>query len=220
MTHLLLTWGYLALFLITLLAATGFPTGSELVIAFAGALASGRFPAAHHHHLNLLVVILVATAGELIGSFAGYGIGRIGGRPLVERAGRYVLATKRDLDRGEALFARHGDPVVFFGRFIPLVRSFVGLAAGIAEMSVARFAVFTGLAAAIWCAAFAIVGDLLGAGWASALHRVSIVGYVAAAIIGALVVAAFFVRLRAVRLERAAAGPSVPPKSGPDDLER
>src|ERR1019366_1546520 len=100
-------------------------------------------------HLNLLIVILIATVAELIGSFLGYGIGRAGGRPLVERIGRFVLVTNADLDRAERLFSRHGEPVVFFGRFIPLLRSFVGLAAGIAEMAVAKFALFTALAAAI-----------------------------------------------------------------------
>src|SRR3984957_13052269 len=96
MTHLLLTWGYVALFLATLLAAMGIPTGSELVIGYAGALASGHVGGSHHH-LNIVVVIVLATAGELIGSFVGYGIGRLGGRPLVERVGRYVLITKADL---------------------------------------------------------------------------------------------------------------------------
>jgi membrane protein DedA with SNARE-associated domain len=206
MTHLLLTWGYGALFVATLLAATGIPTGSELVIAYAGALASGHV-AGGGQHLNLPVVIVLATLGELLGSFAGYGIGRVGGRPLVERLGRYVLLTNADLERGERLFARHGEPVVFFGRFIPLLRSFVGLAAGLAEMTVAKFAVFTALAAAIWCTAFALLGDALGASWSKVLHDVSDAGYAVGAVIGIAVVAALVVRLRAVRAERAAVAP-------------
>ena len=206
MTHLLLTWGYLALFVVTLLAATGIPLGSELVIAYAGALASGLV-GGHGHHLNLIAVIAIATAGELIGSYAGYGIGRIGGRSLVERVGRYVLVTKADLDRGERLFARHGEPVVFFGRFIPLVRSFVGLAAGVAEMSVAKFAIFTGLAAAIWCAGFAILGDALGASWNKAVHSASDVGYVVAGILVAGVAAVLVNRLRTLRAEAVQAEP-------------
>ena len=201
MTHLLLTWGYAALFLATVLAAMGIPTGSELVIAYAGALASGHVGASTHH-LNLAAVIVLATLGELLGSFAGYGIGRVGGRPLVERLGRYVLLTNADLDRTERVFARHGEPVVFFGRFIPLLRSFVGLAAGIAEMTVAKFAVFTALAAAIWCTGFALLGDALGASWDNVLHNVSDAGYVVAALVVVAVVVLFVGRIRTVRAER------------------
>jgi membrane protein DedA with SNARE-associated domain len=203
MTHLLLTWGYVALFVATVLAAMGIPTGSELVIAYAGALASGHVGGSGHH-LNLAVVIVFATLGELIGSFAGYGIGRLGGRTVVERLGRYVMLTNADLDRAELLFARHGEPVVFLGRFIPLVRSFVGLAAGLAEMTAAKFAVFTALAAAIWCAVFALLGDALGASWDKVLHNVSNAGYVIAPVVIMAVFILLIGRLRVLRAERAA----------------
>jgi membrane protein DedA with SNARE-associated domain len=196
-THLLLTWGYVALFLAVLLAAMGIPTGSELVIAFAGALASGKVGGSGHH-LNIVVVIALASVAELLGSFLGYGIGRIGGRPLVGRLGRYVLLAPRDLDRAERLFARHGQPVVFFGRFVPLVRSFVGIAAGIAEMPVLAFALFTGLAAVLWCTAFAVIGEHLGAQW-DHLKGLSTVGYVVAVLLVALVTVAFVKRFRAMR---------------------
>jgi membrane protein DedA with SNARE-associated domain len=202
-THLILTWGYIALFLVTLLAATGIPTGSELVIAYAGALASGHLTDIHHH-LNIVVVIILATAGELIGSFAGYAIGRFGGRPLVQRVGRYVLLTNADLDRAERLFERHGEPVVFFGRFIPLVRSFVGLAAGIAEMSVARFATFTALAAGIWCTGLALLGYALGASWDHVIRKVSDAGYVVAGVVVVVLLVLLAGRLRAVKAERRA----------------
>ena len=79
----------------------------------------------------------------------GYSIGRVGGRPLLERIGKYLLITNHDLDRAEGLFARHGQPIAFFGRFIPIVRSFIGLGAGIAEMAVTRFVACTAAAAAI-----------------------------------------------------------------------
>jgi membrane protein DedA with SNARE-associated domain len=204
-THLLLSWGYTALFVATLLAAMGLPTGSEIVIAYAGALASGHVGDGNAHHLNLVLVIILATIGELIGSFLGYGIGRIGGRPLVERLGRYVLVTNADLDRAERLFARHGEPVVFFGRFLPLLRSFVGLAAGIAEMALAKFAIFTALAAAMWCTAFALLGYSLGASWNKVLRHVSDAGYVVAALLVAAVIALFLHRLRAVRADRSLA---------------
>jgi membrane protein DedA with SNARE-associated domain len=198
----LLTWGYLALFIATLLAAMGFPTGSEIVIAYAGALASGH-AGTSAHHLDLYVVIAVATLGEFFGSFLGYGIGRVGGRPLVERAGRFVLITNADLDRAERLFAERGEPVVFLGRFIPLLRSFVGVVAGIAEMAIVKFALFTALASAMWCSAFAVLGFTLGASWNRVLHKVSDVGYVIAAIVIVVALVMLLRRFRAVRAESA-----------------
>src|SRR5579859_505280 len=106
----------------------GLPVGSELAIIGGGALASGLVPG-EGHPLNLAIVILLAVLGEVLGSGAGYAIGRFGGRALVDRVGKYVLLTHKDLDRAEAWFARRGEPVVFFGRFIPLLRSFVSFAA-------------------------------------------------------------------------------------------
>jgi hypothetical protein len=89
MEHFLTTWGYLALFVATFISSMAIPVGADIAIGYAGALASGQLTA--EHHMNLLAVILVATLGEVCGSLAGYTIGRVGGRPLVDRAGRYVL---------------------------------------------------------------------------------------------------------------------------------
>src|SRR4051812_36524023 len=124
MEHFLATWGYLALFVATAVSSLGIPIGSEIAIAYGGALASGQLLTSSHDHLQLGLVILVATVGELCGSLVGYSVGSFGGRPLVDRLGRYVLLTKRDLDRAEHWIARRGEPLVFVGRFVPLVRSF------------------------------------------------------------------------------------------------
>ena len=94
----------------------------------------------------------------MLGSLAGYLIGYFGGRPLVDRVGKYVLLTHKDLDRAEAWFARRGEPLVLFGRFIPLLRSFVSFAAGLGEMAVAKFLVFTVIGCAIWCTALTSSG--------------------------------------------------------------
>jgi membrane protein DedA with SNARE-associated domain len=207
MTHFLLDWGYLALFVATLLAAMGIPTGSELVIAFAGALASGKVTDTHHH-LALVWVIVIATVGELVGSMFGYSIGRLGGRPLLERVGKYVLVTHEDLDRAELMFQRHGQSIAFFGRFIPLVRSFVGLGAGIAEMSVARFVACTAVASAIWCSAFALIGYEVGGRWSKDLHDVSVATDVIIAVVVVGVVALIVQRWRHVRASSRQSGTS------------
>ena len=150
MEHFLASWGYLALVGITALAALGIPVGSEIAIGYAGVLASGQFVSGHHDHLTLALVIVFAALGEVVGSLIGYAIGRYGGRSLIDRVGKYVLLTHKDLDRAEAWFQRRGDPMVFFGRFIPLVRSFVSIAAGIGEMSLTKFVAFSAAASVIW----------------------------------------------------------------------
>ena len=204
MEHILATWGYLALFGIATLAALGIPVGSELAIGYAGVLASGQVVPGHHDHLQLALVILVATLGEVTGSSIGYAIGRFGGRSLVDRVGKYVLLTHRDLDRAEAWFARRGDPLVFFGRFIPFVRSFISIAAGIGEMALAKFWIFTLVACAIWCGGLAAIGYALGSSWHRIVTDFSYVGYLAAVLVVVVVVVFIMRRLRQLRLERAA----------------
>jgi membrane protein DedA with SNARE-associated domain len=139
----------------------GIPVGAEIAIIYGGVLASGQVPG-EGHPLNIVAVILVATAAELAGSLAGYLIGSFGGRPLVDRVGKFVLLSHRDLDRAEEWFARRGEPLVFFGRFIPLLRSFVSFAAGLGEMALPKFVAFTFLGCAMWCAALTSLGYSLG----------------------------------------------------------
>jgi membrane protein DedA with SNARE-associated domain len=198
--HLLVSGGYFALFFITLLSAMGIPVGSELAMVYGGALASGHILNTSHH-FNLVVLILVATAGDVGGSSLGYAVGRIGGRPLVEAVGRYVLLTNKDLDRAEAWFDRRGEPAVFFGRFIPFIRSFISVAAGLAEMALPIFLVFTTLACAIWCAGLTIMGYELGASYAKASKDFNDVGYLAAAVAVVVVAVFLYHRIKTVRAE-------------------
>jgi membrane protein DedA with SNARE-associated domain len=202
MEHFLATWGYLALFAATFISSMCIPIGAEVAIGYAGALASGQLTSGDH--LNLALVIVVATLGEVVGSCAGYAIGRFGGRPLVDRAGRYILLTHKDLDRAEAWFSRRGEPFVLFGRFIPLLRSFVSLAAGLGEMAWAKFSVFTVIGCAVWCAALSSVGYSLGSSWHHVLEDFSDAGYVVAVLIVLAISAAIVHRIRAVRAEKAA----------------
>jgi membrane protein DedA with SNARE-associated domain len=201
MEHFLENWGYLAIFVLSFISTMGLPVGSEVAIIYGGVLASGQIPN-EPHHLNLAVVILMATLGELLGSAAGYSIGYFGGRPLVDRFGRYVLLTHKDLDRAEQWFARRGESFVFFGRFIPLLRSFVSFAAGLGEMAFAKFALFTVVACAMWCTALASLGYSLGSSYHHVLNAFSFAGYLALALFVVAVVVLFVHRLREVRRQR------------------
>ena len=150
MENFLVHWGYLAIFVATLVSSMGIPIGSEIAIGYGGALASGQIATTGNDHLSLWAVIVVAVAGEVVGSSIGYAIGYFGGRPLVDRVGKYVLLTHKDLDRAEAWFDGRGEWVVLFGRLVPLVRSFISLAAGLAEMTRTKFLVMTVIGCTIW----------------------------------------------------------------------
>lgn len=227
MEHILATWGYLALFGIVFLSAMGIPVGSELATAYAGVLSSGQATSSHDH-LSLPLVIVVGTLGEFAGSTAGYLIGRFGGRPLVDRLGKYVLLTHRDLDRAEAWFARRGEPFVLFGRFIPLLRSFVSLAAGLGEMTFGKFAAFTVIGCAVWNAALASIGYSLGGSWHRVIKGFSDAGYVFAALAVLVILLALYHRFRTLRAERSSdVGPrrfvaGTPPRrtAGPAHVRR
>jgi membrane protein DedA with SNARE-associated domain len=195
MQHLLSSWGYLALVLLTFAEAACVPIPSEVTLGYAGYLAStGR--------LEIALVIVLATLGEFAGSFVGWSIGRFGGRPLVDKLGRYVLLTNSDLDRAERWFRRRGEPAVFFGRILPVVRTFVSIPAGMAEMSLVRFGVATLAGSAIWCTAIALTGYELGGQWTRITKGFSAAGYVLAAIVVVAFAAFLLHRLSVVRRER------------------
>ncbi|HET6380358.1 MAG TPA: DedA family protein [candidate division Zixibacteria bacterium] len=111
---------------------------------------------------NLLLAIALATAGSLAGSLAGYYIGAWGGRPLLDRYGRYVGISAGDLDRAHDWFERWGSWAVFLGRMVPLVRTFVSYPAGIARMGMGRFVLFSALGSLPWNAALIYAGFLVG----------------------------------------------------------
>lgn len=166
MEHLVVTQigrhGYLAIFA---LMSAYVPVPSEAVMLFGGALAGGLVLAGVHAHLNVVAVALVGAAGVLVGSWAAYGLGRVGGRPFIERFGRYVLLRPHDLDRAERFFARHGTRAVLLARPLPVVRTLISVPAGMAEMPFGTFSGLTFLGSLPWAFALALAGDALAANW-------------------------------------------------------
>lgn len=134
------------------------PLPSELIMPFAGFLASqGRF--------NVWILGAVGAAGCLAGSIPAYYLGLIGGRPLIEKYGKWVLISRRDLDVADRLFDRHGEVVVFFGRLLPVIRTFIAFPAGVSRMRMGRFAAYTVLGSFPWCLGLAWLGVKLGEHW-------------------------------------------------------
>ncbi len=196
MQSFLMHWGLAAVFLFGFLEACCVPIPSEITFGFAGVLAGeGR--------LSIVAVILVGTIAELLGSFVSYGVGRVGGRPLVHRFGRYLLVTRADIDRAERFVAGRGVWAVPLGRALPVVRTFVSIVAGIIEVPPMLFGVLSLIGTAIWVTAISLLGYGLSSTWLSIEHGIKLAGYGIAALV-VLAIAAFILhRLREVRLEAA-----------------
>ncbi len=152
--------GYPGIMLLMAIESACIPLPSELIMPFSGYLVSqGRFS-----------LFWAATAGALgcnLGSVIAYEIGYFGGRRLVERYGRYILLTTRDLEHADRFFQRWGNAAIFFGRLLPIIRTFIALPAGIARMPRLRFHVYTFAGSWPWCFALAWIGMKLGANWMS-----------------------------------------------------
>jgi membrane protein DedA with SNARE-associated domain len=196
MTSQLTNWiadhGLVAVFVLMAVDAV-LPAGGELVMLFGGALAAGAI--AGHSGPSLAAVIAAGTLGYLTGSLVGWAIGRAGGRPLVDRYGRWLHLGPQRFLKAEQWFARYGASFVLYGRLLPLIRSFVSIPAGVLEYPLGRYVLLSGFASLLWCIAFATTGHALGSNWESVHHAFRYFDYVAVAAVlaGAALV---FVRFR------------------------
>ncbi|MFI5062597.1 MAG: DedA family protein [Streptosporangiales bacterium] len=205
MQHLIATYGYLAIFLLMVLESACIPVPSELIMTFGGALAAGAVPGTK---LNLIGVIIAGVAGNVVGSYIAWAVGRYGGQALVRRPGRRGWIREHDLDRANRWFDRYGGRAVLIGRLLPVIRTFISLPAGFADMNPVRFGVYTTIGCIPWTAALAYAGYAVGSNWQSIVNGFHGPTYIIAAIVVlALAVAAW----RYLRQRRAEPGPADSP---------
>lgn len=168
-TNTVADYGYVAIFVLVALGSACIPIPSEIVLLFGGALASETFATEFltdpSKQVELVPVIIVALAAGMVGSWLGFWMGYAGGRPLIDRWGRYLLFRPHEVDRAHEWFERHGEALVFFGRLVPLLRAFVSLPAGIAKMNLRKFSLFTFLGILPWTVGFTLAGYYLGEQW-------------------------------------------------------
>jgi membrane protein DedA with SNARE-associated domain len=203
--------GIYAVFLLMLLDAV-FPAASELVMVYSGALAAGAFGANvvlfgyefEHGFPAYVAMALSGTIGYTIGSVIGWAIGLYGGRPYLERHGRWLHLPPERLDKAERWFERFGDLAVFLGRITPIARSFISIPAGVFEAKLGRYTVLTLIGSALWCFAFAGVGWAVGSQWESFHENFHYVDYAFLAGIALLAAYVLVRRRRAARLPRSA----------------
>src|SRR3981081_405461 len=180
------TFGYLAVFLFIAIESMGIPFPGETMLITA-ALYAG-----HTHRMEIVLVIAAAAAGAIAGDNLGYGIGHWGGYRLVRRYGRLIRLHEGRLKLGQYLFRKHGGKVVFFGRFVSVLRAYAAFLAGTNRMPWRRFLVFNAAGGVLWATLFGTGAYLLG-------QQISRLSQTAAIVLGSLaviVIVAFFLFLR------------------------
>jgi len=195
-TGFISSFGYLAIFLLCVAQSCCIPTSSELTLGFAGALAATG-------HMSLAGAIAVGVTGEVVGAYIAWVVGRTAGRAIVDRYGKYVLVSHHDLDRAEAWYDRHERFGVFGGRLLPVIRNFVALPAGVAEVPLVRFGLLTAAGSLIWDGAMAGIGYGVGSRWHEIIHGFSDAGYVLGVILVLGIVVLFVHRWRSFHRQMA-----------------
>jgi membrane protein DedA with SNARE-associated domain len=203
--------GLYAVFLLMLVDAV-LPAFSELVMVYAGALAAGAFSTSvvlfgHEFESGFgawLAMVLAGTIGYTIGSILGWAIGVYGGRPFLERRGRWFHLSHERLERAERWFDRWGDWAVLIGRITPVARSFISIPAGVFRMPFGRYVVLTFIGSTLWCIAFAGAGYAAGTRWETFHEKFHYVDYAIAVLVVAGVAYLVIRRRRSSSLSRRA----------------
>lgn len=154
------TMGYGGVILLMAIESACIPLPSEIIMPFAGFLV-------FKGEMTLWGVALAGAVGCVIGSIPAYYLGMYGGRPLVEKYGKWVLISAKDLDWADNAFAKHGEIIIFIGRLLPAVRTFIAFPAGIARMNMPKFIIYTFAGSFMWCWLLAYAGFKTGAHWES-----------------------------------------------------
>lgn len=156
--NLISSLSYFGVFLAMAIESACIPLPSEIIMPFSGYLV-------YKGEMNIWFVGVVGALGNLAGSLLAYWIGKVGGRPLVEKYGKWVLISHHDLDIADRWFKKYGKSTVFFSRLLPVVRTFISFPAGISEMRLTTFSFYTFAGALPWSLALAWVGYKLGENW-------------------------------------------------------
>ena len=151
--------GYLGIFLLMTLESTFFPFPSEVVIIPAGYLA-------YLGQMNIFLIWICGTLGSLFGALFNYYLAYFLGRPFIDKYGKYFFINKKNMEKADLFFEKHGGATTFFGRLIPGVRQYISLPAGLTKMNVFKFSIYTTIGAGIWVAFLIALGYIIGVNYA------------------------------------------------------
>jgi membrane protein DedA with SNARE-associated domain len=159
--------GYLGVLIAMAIESAMVPLPSELILPYAGFLISdtSQLEPLTRQPWNFWIAVVAATIGNTLGSLVAYAIGAYGGRPFLERFGRYLLIRPHEIELADAFFAKHGAATVFIGRLLPIVRTFISFPAGVARMPLGRFITYSTAGAFLWSMLLIYAGTVLGANW-------------------------------------------------------
>lgn len=182
------SFGYVGVVIAMTIESCAIPVPSELILPFAGwSVSRGLIEPLTAAPWNYWGAVIAGVIGNTLGSLASYAIGAYGGRPLVERYGRYILISPHDLELADRWFARYGQATVFFSRMLPIVRTFISVPAGVARMPLGRFVIFSILGATPWVMLLVWGGVQLGDHWRELKDALKGLDYLVAAVVVALV---------------------------------
>ena len=150
--------GYSGIVLLMAIESACIPLPSEIIMPFSGYLVS-------RGEMTLWGVSVAGAFGCVVGSLVAYWAGMYGGRPFIEKYGRYILLSRHDLDIADRWFAKYGEIIVFVSRLLPAIRTFIAFPAGVAKMNLTRFCIYTFAGSLPWCLGLAYVGQKLGEQW-------------------------------------------------------
>lgn len=154
------TTGYGGVVLLMAIESANIPLPSEIIMPFSGFLVA-------EGEMNLYLAGFFGAVGCVVGSVLSYFLGAVGGRPLIEKYGKYILFSRHDLDLADRLFKKYGEAIVFVGRLLPVVRTFISFPAGISRMNFSRFVIYSFLGSLPWTLALAFLGQKMGENWES-----------------------------------------------------
>jgi membrane protein DedA with SNARE-associated domain len=164
--------GYLGVLIAMTIESAMIPLPSELILPFAGFLVSDqtKIEPLTGQPWNYWIVVIVATIGNTCGSLIAYAIGAWGGRPFLEKYGKYILIRPHDIELADRFFAKWGSQTAFFSRLLPIVRTFISFPAGVARMNLPKFIIYSTAGAFIWSMLLVYAGMVLGANWTQIRH--------------------------------------------------
>jgi membrane protein DedA with SNARE-associated domain len=189
--------GYLGVTVAMTIESAMIPLPSELILPYAGFLISdpSQLEPLTGGAWNYWIVVVVATLGNTLGSLIAYVIGAYGGRPFLERYGRYLLIRPHEIELADRFFAEHGAATVFVGRLLPIIRTFISFPAGVARMPLRRFVAYSTAGALPWSMLLVYAGTVLGANWVDIRHALQPFDLAIAVVVGVAVVAFVWWRL-------------------------
>src|SRR3984885_10351410 len=202
MQSFLVSHAIYAVIILGVLEAMCIPISSELTFLLGGAVASGGIPGTHQHP-SLVLVIVLGTVAELVGSYISYYVGRVGGKPLVRRWGRYVLVTEGDVARAERFLVGRGAWALPVARMLPFVRAFASIVAGLVDIPPVRFGVLNLIGTTIYIVVLSSIRYSLGSEGSQFNHSFSVVSYILVVVVVLAIVGFVLYRLRAFRREAA-----------------